>query len=174
VPRIALALFAACFALAVAAPAAQACTDAPLSRPFLPWLDLAWYEPAPDGGFEAGADGWTLDGAAVVSGGQPWGGDHHSLSLPAGASATSAPVCVTLAHPTIRFFARGSGVLTVTVLAGGLELPVGAVAGGGSWSPSSPMPVVANLLGAREVRFRLSSGGPLQVDDLWVDPYSKG
>jgi hypothetical protein len=173
VPRIALALFAACVALALAAPAAQACTGS-VSRPFLPWLDLAWYERAPDGGFEAGADGWSLDGAAVVDGGHPWGGDQRSLSIPAGSSATTPPVCVTVAHPTIRFFARGTGSITVTVLAGGVELPVGVVLGGGSWWPSLPMPVLANLLGAQEVRFRFASAGALRIDDVYVDPYSKG
>ncbi len=172
-PRIALALFAACLALALAAPAAQACTG-PVSRPFLPWLDLAYYESAPDGGFEAGGDGWFLDGATVVDGGHPWGGDRRSLSLPAGSSATSAPVCVSVAHPTIRFFAHGNGLMTVTVLAGGLELPVGVVLGGGAWSPSLPMPVLANLLGAQEVRFRFASAGALRIDDVYIDPYSKG
>ena len=173
-PRIALALFAACCALVLAAPAAQACTDEPVSRPFLPWLDLAWYEPAPNGGFETGAAGWTFDGAAVVNGGQPWGGGTRSLSLPAGSSATTAPVCVTVAHPTIRFFARGSGVLTVTVLADGLEVPVGVVLPGGSWSPTLPMTIVFNLLGAQDVRFRFASAGALRIDDVYIDPYSKG
>ena len=71
-PRFVRVLFAATFALAVAAPAARPAPSRPVSRPFLPWLDLAWYEAAPDGGFEAGADGWTLSGgAAVVDGGQP-------------------------------------------------------------------------------------------------------
>lgn len=171
--RIALASLAACLALALAAPAAQACTG-PVSRPFVPWLDPAFYERAPGGDFEAGAACWALDGAALTSGGQPWGGGQQSLSVPAGSSATSAPVCVTVAHPTIRFFARGQGVMTVTVLAGGLELPVGVVLATGAWGPSLPMPVLANLLGAQEVRFRFSSAGALRIDDLYVDPYSKG
>ena len=98
----------------------------------------------------------------------------RSLSLPAGSSATTGPVCVTVAHPTIRFFARGNGLMTVSVLAGGLELPIGAVAGGGSWSPSLPMPVVFNLLGEQDVRFRFVSAGALRIDDVYVDPYSKG
>ena len=173
-PRFVRAVFAASFALAVAAPAAQACTDQSVSRPFLPWLDVAWYEAAPDGGFEAGADGWTLSGASVVSGGHPWGGHQRSLSLPAGSSATTGPVCVTVAHPTIRFFARGDGLLAVSVLAGGLDVPIGVVTGGGSWAPSLPMPVVFNLLGEQDVRFRFTSLGALRIDDVYVDPYSKG
>src|SRR3954447_11205153 len=42
------------------------------SRPFLRWLDIASYAPAPDGGFEAGATGWDLDGATVVAGNEPY------------------------------------------------------------------------------------------------------
>ena len=36
-------------ALALAAPAAEAaaCPEQPLERTFLPWLDPAWYQPAP-------------------------------------------------------------------------------------------------------------------------------
>ena len=83
-------------------------------------------------------------------------------------------MCVTVAHPTIRLFDRGSGLLTATVSAGGLEVPVGTAVGGSSWSPSLPMPVVFNLLGAQDVRFRFASAGALRIDDVWVDPYSKG
>ena len=173
-PRFVRVLFAATFALAVAAPAAQACTDQTVSRPFLPWLDIAFYEAAPDGGFEAGADGWTLSGARSSPEATRGVGTRSSLSLPAGSSATTGPVCVTVAHPTIRFFARGNGLMAVSVLAGGLEVPIGVVAGGGSWAPSLPMPVVANLLGEQDVRFRFTSLGALRIDDVYVDPYSKG
>src|SRR5690348_4269920 len=100
-PRL---LLCALVALLFAAPAAQACTDQPLSRPFLPWLDLAQYQIAPDGGLESGAASWTLSGAAVTAGGQPWGGGSQSLSVPAGSSAVTAPICITPFHPTIRFF----------------------------------------------------------------------
>ena len=161
--------------LAFAAPAAAACPERDLTRPFLPWLDPAWYEPAPDGGLEAGASGWTLTGgAAVANGGRPNGGGAHSLALPAGATATTAPACITIAHPTIRLFTRGSGLLTVTVLVDGAELPIGVALGGGAWAPSLPVPVVVNLLGARQVQFRFASAGPLRIDDVYIDPYSKG
>jgi len=174
--RTALAPVVALLALfAFAAPAAAACPEQDLSRPFLPWLDLAWYELAPDGGLEAGAGGWTLiGGAAVADGGRPNGGGARSLALPAGATATTAPACITIAHPTIRFFARGSGLLTVSVLVDGAELPIGAALGGGAWAPSAPLPVIVNLLDTRDVRFRFASAGALRIDDVYIDPYSKG
>jgi hypothetical protein len=160
-PRI-LPLALAAFCLIT--PAAQACDDS-LSRPFTPWLDFAQYTQAPNGDF-ASTDGWTLDGAALAGG---------ALSVPAGASALSAPVCVTPAHPTLRFFAAGTGTMTVSVVSDGLELPIGAVVGGGAWAPTLIMPIVLNLLGDRDVQFRFTGvTGNLRIDDVWVDPYSKG
>lgn len=159
-------------ALLFAAPAAQACTDQPLSKPFTRWLDYAWYEPAPPE--------WTFNGGSVASGGHPWGGGNESLSIPAGANIVTDEVCITPAHPTLRFFTRSSGIgtLAVSVIAldGALELPVGVVLGlGSSWSPSPIMPIVLNLLGDQNVRFRFTSVlGSFRIDDLWIDPYSKG
>ena len=169
-PRI---LLLALAAFCLITPAAQACDDS-LSRPFTPWLDFAQYTRAPGGDFDA-TDGWTLNGASAVGGGQPWGGGSSSLAIPAGANAVSAPVCVTPAHPTIRLFAKGTGEMTVSVIAGGLELPVGAVAGTGGWAPTLALPIVLNLLGDQAVQFRFASAlGDFRIDDVWIDPYSKG
>jgi len=173
-------------ALALAAPAAKAaaCPEQPLERTFLPWLDPAWYHPAPDGGFE-GSGAWTLSGGAeVVDGNQPFLDGSQSLALPGGATATTAPICVTVAHPTIRLFARNRGsalaplMVTVsfrTLLGLELTLPVGVVLGGEQWAPTLPLLVVGNLL-SREARFKFISapGGDWQIDDVEVDPYSKG
>ena len=180
-----LATAGALAALALAAPQAQAaCPERPLDRMFLPWHDIAFYHEAPDSGFEQGGS-WSLrDGAAVVEGNQPYFAGSRSLDLPGGASATTEPICVTVAHPTIRFFARNTGSalapLTVTVqfktlLGLPLELPVGVVLGGAQWQPTLPLPLVGNLL-SNEVRFRFSAadGGAWQIDDVYVDPYSKG
>jgi hypothetical protein len=173
-------------ALALAAPAAQAaaCPEQPLERTFLPWLDPAWYHPAPDGGFEGSGD-WTLTGGAeVVDGNQPFLDGSRSLELPAGATATTAPICVTVAHPTIRLFARNEGnplaplVVSVsfrTLLGLQVTLPVGVALSGEAWAPTLPLLVVGNLL-SREARFTFASapGGDWQIDDVQVDPYSKG
>jgi hypothetical protein len=180
-----LAAAGALAALAVAAPQAHAaCPDQPLDRTFLPWLDPAFYQEAPDSGFETGG-AWTLaGGATVVDGNQPYLSGSKSLDLPVGSSATTAPVCVTVAHPTIRFFARNTGSalapLTVTVkfktlLGLSVELPVGVVLGGADWQPTLPLLLVGNLL-SNEVRFTFTPapGSAWQIDDVYIDPYSKG
>jgi hypothetical protein len=162
----------AIIALPGPAHAADGCDEQPLSRPFLPWLDLAWYTPVPDA--------WTLDdGAAVAADNGPLGGA-PAVSLPAGSSATTAPLCVSLAHPTVRFFARNTGsrlsALAVSVVFDGGSLPVGVIGAGDSWAPSPVLPVVANLL-SRDVAFRftpLDARGEWTIDDVFVDPYKKG
>ena len=91
---------------------------------------------------------------------------------------------MTVAHPTIRFFARNTGStlapLTVTVqfktlLGLQLELPVGVVLGGAEWQPTLPLLLWATC-SPNEVRFRFTPrpGSEWQIDDVYVDPYSKG
>ena len=83
--RPALAGLFLALALLLSAPAlARAdCPAQPLDHTFLPWLDPAWYEAAPDGGLEHGATGWTLaGGAAVVDGNETYLDGAKSLSLP--------------------------------------------------------------------------------------------
>jgi hypothetical protein len=182
-------LFAVCVALAalaVAAPAADAatCPARPLAQTFLPWVDLAYYQAAPDSGFEESGS-WALSGGAtVVDGNQPFLDGAKSLDLPSGSSAMTAPICVTAAHPTIRFFARNTGsaltplnvsVQFRTLLGIEAELSIGAVLGGSAWAPTLPLPLLGNLL-SNEVRFRFqpAAGSAWQIDDVYVDPYSKG
>src|SRR3954469_11249526 len=185
-------LACAAMAAAPAVAAAQGCPEQPTAPVFAPWGDAARYALAPDGGFEAGAAGWALsDGAAVTAGNEPFavggGADASALSLPAGAEATSPRVCIDVAHPTIRLFARDDGgllsALRVSVrfrtLLGWKTVPVGVVAAGGDWRPTPPVPVVVNLLsllgGAQDVALRFDAdGGDWVVDDVYVDPYSKG
>ncbi len=169
---------------------AQGCAPQRLSEPFARWLDPMVYTPVRDSGIERKADGWKLRGdARPVAGNEPWavaGADHDtSLLVPAGSSATTAPICVGLAEPTLRFFARSSGatvsVLTVEVLfedAMGTvhALPIGFDMGG-SWHPTSVMPVLANLLplaGGEQtpVAFRFTAhSGDFRIDDVYVDPW---
>lgn len=160
--------------------------NTPASSPvFLPWLDTTEYFLAPDGGFEKGAAGWSLDGAAVGSGNESFnlsGDGKRSLHLQPGDVATSPEVCVGLEHPTFRFVARTSDGLPATlavsvVTRDGLELPLGEMAGTSSWQPSPIMLVGANLLptvaggDSAQVRFRFAPvTGGWQVDDLYVDP----
>jgi hypothetical protein len=190
--RIGPAGFLALAALALVFPSgaqAAGCSAQPSAQTFLPWLDLAWYVPAPDGGLEGGGSGWTLSGgAAVVDGNQPYLDGEHSLALPAGASATTAPMCIGVEHPTIRLFARNTGApastLAVSVVFRGLlggtqELPIGVALAGSRWAPTAIMPVVVNLLaltGDQQAAFRftaLRDGGEWTIDDVYVDPYNK-
>jgi hypothetical protein len=165
-----------------------------MSQVFLPWLDLMDYVASPDGGFENGAAGWILNGnAAVVSGNESFyvgdAGDSHSLSIPAGSSAHSAPACVGLEYPTIRFFARASGagllsLMRVSVLyesaATGaiLSVRIGVVPPTSTWQPTLPMTIAVNALGALQkdgmvpVAFKFATVGPgsWKIDDLYIDP----
>jgi hypothetical protein len=203
-----VAVVAALAGLALSASSAQAgvlvssatdCADQSTAQVFRPWLDPMDYTVVPHGTLEDGAAGWTLNGASVVSGNEPWqvhaAGDGKSLRIPAGKSATTDSICVGLEHPTLRFFARSTGgsllgslvtALTVEVLfednAGNVHsLPIGAVLPDSRWTPTLPYPVVANLLpllpGERTaVRFRFSAvgGSAWQIDDVYVDPHSRG
>src|SRR3954469_10963569 len=92
-----------------AAQAHAACPSQPLDQTFRPWLDPSYYQQAPDSGFEDGGSWALFGGAAIVDGNQPFLAGSRSLDLPPGSSAVSAPICVTVAHPTIRFFARNTG-----------------------------------------------------------------
>jgi hypothetical protein len=173
---------------------ARSCSANVLSQPFAPFGDTASYTSVPGGSFESGAAGWTLaDGAKVVSGNEPWkvGGStsSHSLSLPAGATATSPAMCVGLGEPTLRYFSKASsllgltGSMTVDVLTEtslGVVVPVPLAPGllTNSWTPGLiPTPIVANLLPLlpgqmTAVAFRFHAvTGNWGLDDVYVDPY---
>ncbi len=116
----ALASVALAAGLAAALPAAaKAATIAPtlncpvptVLQPYERFGDSRWYELAPGGSFEIGASTWTLaGGATLVAGNEPWflnsRTDTSALSLPPGAVATSAAMCVDISYPTFRFPVR--------------------------------------------------------------------
>jgi hypothetical protein len=196
-----LAVATAAALFAVRAPAAHAgllvrsadtCASETLERPFLRWGDGMSYVLAPDGTVEAGT-GWHGAGAEPVAGNEPYyvhaPGERSSLALPPGTSATTAPMCVGIEHPTLRFFARNAGSPLSTLLVAvrfqdvlGLRhtLPIGALLAGPDWAPTPPFLVVANLLpllpGERTpVQFVFTPVGPgdWRIDDVYVDPYRK-
>ena len=189
-------------ALAAGAPSASAgilvasapnCTTPVTSQAFRSVNgDTDFYELVPGGNFEATSKSWSLSGgASVVSGNEPWkvgGGGSSSLLLPRGSRATTGTMCVGIGNPVMRFFARRTSgwlldTLAVEVLfegAGGAvnSLPIGVVVAGGSWQPTLPFPVLANLLPLlpgeqTPVAFRFTpvGGGSWQVDDVYVDPW---
>jgi hypothetical protein len=182
--------------LSLGAPASAgafaACPAQPLAQVFLPWGDQSWYGLVPDGGMEAREGAWRLSGPAAFAGpNEPFfvrsRGDLWSLSLPAGASGASAPTCIELGHPTLRFFLRNAGAATAR-----LEVSVEYVdpagiprsqriamlAGSSTWAPTPILPILVNLtspLTAQRVALRFTpSGGNWQIDDVFVDPYGKG
>ena len=171
----------------------SACDGATLTQPFAPWGDTNYYKAAPGGTFEGGATGWTLSGGAkVVAGSEPFAATGtlgaSSLSIPAGGSATSPYTCVNAAYPTIRFFAKNSGLLSTvvvsvvykSVLGLPVSLPVGTVALGTAWAPSAPMLTASAIPaalsgGTAQVALKFSSlTGSSQIDDVFVDPRMHG
>jgi len=164
------------------------CPDVPTVQPFAPWQDFADYFLAPDGNIEGGASSWQLeDGAGVVEGNEPFAGapgDHQSLRLPAGASATTAPMCIAEEHKTMRFFgtSTGAGPLRVDALytkPNGKQKSVtlGAMRGTGAWAPSDVLPMVVNELAGDgntlsvSLRFSAYGNATWQIDDVYVDPF---
>jgi hypothetical protein len=180
--------------VAIAAPIAQAsvvslgaCDNSALTRPFMPWIDFNTYKLAPGGDFEGSMTGWSLvGGAAQTASNEPYdvgGSGSSSLSLPAGASATSPQTCVSAAYPDFRFFARTDtpgSVIAVSVVYGSVTIPVGIVALSGEWMPTLPMTTLSPIAGAlnggtANVSLQFTElFGRSQIDDVYVDPMGHG
>jgi hypothetical protein len=190
----ALALLALSVSLALGTASGEAglgvaCPD-PTTQPFRPWSDYARYAQVPDGGFEDGAAGWRLAGAArVVAGNNPFflrdRDDRSSLQLPAGSSATSPPMCIGLLSSKMRFVATGSdgSRLRVQILYRGLlsstlgVLDGGTIDSSGAWAPSPEVGMLGGVLPllTQSVQFRLvATSGTSRVDDLFLDPWKLG
>ena len=169
----------------------------PTSRAFAPWSDFAYYSYAPNGGFESGSTGWSLSGGAkVVGGNSPFythgKGERYSLSLPAGSSATSPPMCISLFSSKMRFFAANSGSSTsrlkVQVIyqggVGGILSLVtktlglsdfGYITAGRAWQPSPAIGMLSGTLPllTTSVQFRFvpaDASGAWLMDDVYLDP----
>lgn len=180
---------------AAPAGAAVVCPD-PASQAFAQFGDPWWYALEPDGGFEHGASGWTLSGgAAVVPGNESFsvsGPGTHSLSLPAGSSATSPPMCVGLLDTRMRLFvenggAARSGLRVEAIYSGGFGALLGGLGrtlgvsdeayerAGAAWQPTAPVDLLGGTLPlfTQSVRFRftpLGAGGNWRIDDVYLDP----
>jgi hypothetical protein len=188
-------LATALLALAVFAGSAQACSYSGAEKVFSPWGDAHNYVLAPDGGFESGASGWQLNrGSTVVEGNESYflndGADSKSLSLPAGSSAVSPPVCMSIDTPSFRLVARNTGdpsarlrVEATYKLLGLIRTKTaGTLQAGSAWAPTQSISTVLTLStlagtlipSAIEIRFTpLDASGRWQVDDVYVDPFRR-
>jgi hypothetical protein len=155
------------------------------TRPFAPWSDYANYVFLPDGGFESGGSGWSLNGASVVTGNESFyihgSSDRRSLSLPAGRSATSPGMCISLLSSKMRFVARGDtgAKVKVQIIYRGLLSSVlgildgGTYSVGGSWKPSPQLGMLGGVLPllTSSVQFRFTAvNGAVAIDDVYLDP----
>lgn len=161
-----------------------ACPDA-TSTPFTPWSDYANYAYTPNGGFESGSNGWSVSGGRVVAGNESYfihsSGDESSLSLPAGGSATSPAMCISLLSGKMRFVAKGdpgARVKVQIIYRGVLSSVLGILDGGtypvnGSWSPSPEIGMLGGVLPllTSSVSFRFTAvNGSVSLDDVYLDP----
>ena len=171
-----------------------ACEGQVTEQPFTRWADPASYVLVRNGAAESGSS-WNLQGgAARTSGNETFyvhdEDDSRSLTLPLGSSATTAPMCVGLEHPTLRLLARNRGSVLASLLVEVLftdatgksrAAPIGAYFGTSSWQPTLPLPVLANLTALPpgdhvDVAFRFTPqpGGEWSIDDVYVDPFRHG
>ena len=176
-------------ALALAAPASAAVCAGKVSQPFAPWGDLHFYELAPNGALES-TNGWILTGGAkLVKGSEPFAVTgrlgQYSLSIPAGATATTPEICLDEARPTFRFFGRAVQGAAASLRAEAIAqrptqtAALGSVTGTTEWAPVAPMQTGASGLllerkGTVIVRLRFTATGDWQIDDLYVDPRKMG
>lgn len=189
--RLILGLAAAIAAAVVVAPAGNAglLTCAGTAQPFAHFGDYNDYFGFANNGFETGSNGWSLHGAAVAAGNEPWyvnGLGSASLSIGPGGTAASPRVCTALLAPDWRMFAHANGAngaLRAQIVFYGL---LGNVTGilnvtdfGPSdyagWAPSADVPSLLSLpLATVSAQLRLTStatSGTWQVDDVFVDPW---
>jgi hypothetical protein len=193
--RFAALLVTAMLALTAFAGSAQACSYSGAETVFSPWGDQRNYVLAADGGFEAGGAGWQLNrGATVVEGNESYylndAADSRSLSLPAGSSAVSPAVCMSIDTPSFRLVARNSGdpssqlrVEASYKLLGLIRTKTaGTLRAGSTWAPTQSVSTVLTLStivgtlipSAIEIRFTpLDSSGKWQVDDVYIDPFRR-
>jgi hypothetical protein len=168
------------------------CPAQTLVRPFLPWHDQSSYFLAPGGDYESTPAGWALaGGAAVVPGNEPShvnsAGDASSLGLPAGSSATSPQVCVTIHSPNIRLFALNGG-FSRSMLQVSLNytdkrgLPrsayIAVLRGTSAWALSPQilfLRYISAMVGGQgqtwvSFTFHPIGGSGWRIDDFYVDP----
>lgn len=172
----------------VAAPAASACPERPVTQPFAAWGDVRDYVEVPGGSFEEGF-AWDAVGTPVLAEGTEAGS--AALRLHAGDSITSPALCVTRSYPHLRLLALAANRrshLAIEALWTDAEgkrqlrpLEPQTALPHQSWLPTGDIPLrkvlPRDLGGVRDLRVRLSVVGPVGdwvVDDVFVDPVKRG
>jgi hypothetical protein len=156
---------------------------------FAPWGDLAYYTLAPQGDFES-ATGWTLGGGATLTAqNSSFSTGAQALWLGGLGTATSPSFCVDVTQPTMRFFARNTGVATSNLKVEALftdstgkarALTIANLTSGSAWAPTAIVPLVVNQLasvsstGTTSIQLRFTVTGAKGVwvlDDVEIDPF---
>jgi hypothetical protein len=170
------------------------CPVQSLSTPFTQWGDTNSYFQVPGGSFEGTPDqvGWTLSGASLTPGNEPFyvnsSGDSQSLTISAGGTATSPFFCVDNTMSDLRFFAQeataGSDLQVEALVQhrwGVRTVPLEDLADGSmsSWAPTAPAGDFSFLADGVTLNVALvfsvpQSAGSWQIDDLYLDPYRSG
>ena len=178
----------------VPAAAQAACPSAATAKAFSAFGDSADYSLLSNGAFESGTGGWSLSGASVVSGNESFkvraSTDAKSLAIGARGRVVSPAFCVSTDHPSFRFFAKRTsgtwGVLNVSlrwkVDGATSETVVGSVTTGPEWTPTQSFSL-SQILGlwnadqvgtAQIVLDPEDYGGDWAIDDVYIDPYTRG
>ncbi len=187
-PRRLFCAAASALAIAAALPAAAAaCTvsTANEGQPFAAYGDTSLYTLAPGGSFVSGAHGWTLTDTTTQNGGSSF---PDALTIAPNGTAISAPICVSSKTPTFRFFGRQDGgyyaevnvnVLWTNTYGQAEDVTAGGGNVGSSWAPSGIYDLGAmlptesgNTFSVRLQFIPAATGGAVQIDDVYVDPYS--
>lgn len=176
------------------------CQSQVVTSPFAAFGDSASYFLAPDGSFEAGAKGWTLKGAKVVTGNETLGILKGNKALQLGGKgvvgvsrAISPELCIDASHPTFRFVVKNSSPVAVLNTwinfksSSGVALRVpakGNVLNFGLWTVGAVQPLATAIpslfLGTgttATIEFEASStttAAGIQIDAVMVDPYRRG
>lgn len=176
--------------------AAAVCGESSTSQVFAPWGDLADYAPAPQGDVED-ASAWDVNDDVTVSDeNSPFSRGSRSFLLGDHGEAITPVMCISTAHPTIRFFARNTGspesTLEVEILYENLDgktkrLKIARLRGSDEWRPTLVVPIHVNMLAAasengvtavalrfkaRDVKSKERHRG-WNLDDLLVDPFKE-
>jgi hypothetical protein len=188
-------LAAAIAILAVPAVASAACPSTPTTKAFQAFGDSANYSLAPNGAFETGTSGWTLSGASTATGNESYkvhgAADTKSLVINPTGTAVSPAFCVSVDHPTFRFFLRRTsgtwGSLGVRLRwrdATGHtnDTTVASIDQPGAWKPTQPLQLASTLplwqsgqtLSVQIVFDPEDFGGAFAIDDVYIDPYTRG